>query len=483
MAPRGGPGSRGARIVGKIGRMSRVLWLAALACAIGALGLVLLVRDTSSAGPAGPESDAVSPAVERSSIDLVHPTATPVVERAPIAAAAPTPAARTPDADLVEEPEMPPFDGGTIEVRVVRDEDGAPLAGASVELAYYGGSASAISDAAGLALFTDVPEDRCRVVARAAQRAEAHATVPISRFKPRASIEVRVSVARTLVVRLVDPAGAPFRAEAWGIERGVARRIGIELARDCGAIGADSSPIGAPLHRARSLEPMAGSPAWSLEIRGPGDACVQAVLADRIIGATPLDPAATEVAVRIDVDAARDAFVSLVVRVIDARTGAPIEHALVGYGEARPADTGPRTGPDGRARPELVPARAVGVWAGAKGYAPEIVVLAEPIPAEALVRLRPGRRIRGRVVDFGGAPIAGAYVDAAADGGKSASTTRVTTAKDGAFELVDVRPARFRLRAVFESEVSPEPVAVDCTERDASEVELRVHHPDRVRPR
>lgn len=65
-------------------------------------------------------------------------------------------------------------------------------------------------------------------------------------------------------------------------------------------------------------------------------------------------------------------------------------------------------------------------------------------PLEVTMAASPGR-IAGRIVDRGGAPVAGAIVRAAYE--RSGNTTRVRAAADGSFDLPIEQPGRFRVSA------------------------------------
>ncbi|MEE8142653.1 MAG: carboxypeptidase-like regulatory domain-containing protein, partial [Planctomycetota bacterium] len=91
---------------------------------------------------------------------------------------------------------------------------------------------------------------------------------------------------------------------------------------------------------------------------------------------------------------------------------------------------------------------------GARGYLPESALgLATPLNQEVLLRLRPGGRITGRLVDRGGRNISGANIHAylvppkkSGKQKRQRNVARARTNKDGWFELLSLQEGVYNLR-------------------------------------
>jgi len=124
-------------------------------------------------------------------------------------------------------------------------------------------------------------------------------------------------------------------------------------------------------------------------------------------------------------------------------------------GSFTPREIHTTTGPDGRFVLKAVPARGRGTIAAMRrGFATSTVTMrhAEAAQSEVTLRLAPGGRIVGRVVDERFAPVAGARVDVAATHYvgfllEIEQREPVITQASGSFEILDANPGRVRLHA------------------------------------
>lgn len=380
----------------------------------------------------------------------------------------------------------PTFAGGIVEVRVVRDEDGEPIAGARVVLGVDRFAAdedarSASTDGHGFALFTGVDEGTSTVVASADGRAEAWSPAHVSREKPRVEVELRASIERAYVVHLVDPLGRPFRAEDWRLARVDADRIGILAAKGCSTVGREIEPRVASRQRATSAADGHGPYSWHLRVTGASSGCVHAVLHDVVIGAAAYDERASVVAIPVDVDAIGGALAPVVVRVLDEVTRAPIAGAGITFGDELGSRVDVRTDATGRVDLGRLHLKSRHVVVSAAGHGAVRMRIPRPTVEELAVRLPPGRRIAGRVLESDGGPSARAQVDLRGPDVHlvASAARRARTDFDGSFAFDDVPPAAFELvvtRDVGRRRRAVEPPQVataDCTSHDAYGIEIR----------
>jgi len=126
--------------------------------------------------------------------------------------------------------------------------------------------------------------------------------------------------------------------------------------------------------------------------------------------------------------------------VLDAETGAPVADALVARGWRR--DKRARTGPDGRFEIRGLQ-RGDALIVSARGYGSRALPLDPSTDSDLTIRLSPGRRARGVVIDPAGAPVRGAILAATAEmseGAQRISDRRAAvTGEDGAFVLEGLR--------------------------------------------
>jgi len=460
----------------------RFLWLGLIACAalvLGALALVRLVHPEHETAPltlAGPAEASPKEAGFLASsggggADRASIPASPV----PGTAVVPGEPRGNPQVsrDSGYAGHLPPNRGnGVVEVRVLREEDDAPIAGARVRLV-----GESETDAHGVCVFTDLPELRVQATAVAPGRMQGEATAEITRDSMYATLEIRLAVRRDVVVRLLDPLGNPFRPEDWGLDRTASGRIGIVLANACGVPGRQFEAGDAPAHRSRAADSELGPFAWRLEIRGMGEACAHALLGDVIVGVETLDPRETDVLLRVDALAIDAALAPVTIRVLAADGDVPIEDALVEFDEASKAESKRRTAADGCVRIRFASSGITNAVVTARGFAPARLALARPYPPEFVARLVRGRRIEGRVVDQDGSPISGARVELPGAGPGVAASMR--SAAGGVFRFHDLPSAEYRIHATYSAKSSAGggqrvTANADCREGDVLGLEIRI---------
>lgn len=315
-----------------------------------------------------------------------------------------------------------------VAVRVVRDEDGAPIAGAIVS---YVGERDRATDAEGYAYFPRGADTS--VAARATGRATAAGGY--SQLEAAPFVLLKLSVLRDVRVELVDAAGAPL-----ALERDVSSALRVAVRSTCAAAGSAYDASGTvPARVSRDGD----GPAWKLEIRAPGGACVHALLGETVVGAR--DVAATDARATIAVDAAAlesarsRASEPFVVRVSNGATATPVPNARVVVRVGPGRDVELRTAMDGRARFEGVLAGELTVAASADGYAPAEILVTRPIRSDVEIALVVGRSISGLALDGDGRPVPGARLGVYAAsrlGGVTQPIVVVETGADGTFESV-----------------------------------------------
>lgn len=462
--------------------MPRLLWLGLILCVAVLLGALALMRKIESKEERVASTSAHAAAELRPIVDPAGDSNSGPNGRSAVAALAPDvagSAASEPNtATRIEDlgyhgSAIPDFRDGVVEVRVVRDEDGTPIRDASVTIDFTNGGETNSTDALGLAVFTNVGLP-VRVTASATGRPPVSRSVLLGPGLPRASVELRAFVERELTVRVLDPNGAPFRPEDWGIDVSSAQRVGILLTNRCGALGQPLDFADVILHSARSVAEF-GAYAWRVRVRGAVDGCIDVFLGDVTIGTHTIVADETEIGVRVDPSAIDSALAPIVVCVLDAITGSPIAGAQAEFRKVTTREPRMTTGHDGCLRVPLARASRTTAIVRAPGYAAAKCVIERPIPDRIVVRLKPGRRVAGRVVDQNGAPLAGVRVTL-----KGLDLARdASTGPDGTFEIAEAPAAEFEVEATYSL---PRPAlqsqrvtaAADCRAGDALGIELRV---------
>ncbi len=445
------------------------LALGLLASALCVIAALVLVRVSDiEVTPEVRSADASLPMTPVESHARTTERTSDFADRTPVRVDDPQPAPRPDSAEknaitvadlLPVDEDAPPI--GTITVHVVRDEDGGPAAGAEVLLdpprswsSSTRASETLTTDASGSVSFSAVLQGYSSLTITAAGRAVEQTGTDVQPQAPVVTIEVRLRVRRQILVRMLDALGRPFRAADWGLEREDIGLLGLVVAGACGRLGETFHQDGAPTHTARAGG--SGPFTWTVELLGAGNACVQAVLGDTVVGAEPLLPDVTEVAVLIDPVAIDAAKGSVIVHVTEVDGVVPIVGAEIEFHRGSWQDVVVQTGSDGRARCRLaLPAGATAV-VRAPSHAPILVVLERPLPPEVLVRLAPARAIVGRVVDDAGRPIPSAKVflrggDRSDPRLLPSKVSHVLCATDGSFRFQDLPAFEFELTASAKS--------------------------------
>jgi len=362
-----------------------------------------------------------------------------------VASRAPAPLGAAPAAGLAQ-------GGGPAEVRgVVRTRAGAPVAGARLVLVARTGAQHPRGAASLPLLERALGEGRSDE--EGAFRLGVGARDPLAPLELRvvaegfaatrsaawAGVEARVELARTGAVagRVVDDAGAPVAGAS--VE---ARAAGVGAAGDAEPFRARADAEG----RYR-LEGLAEGP-WRIGLGAAGH-----------VGQSELVRVDAGALRRSDVALARGAIVRG--RVTDGRTGEPIAGARVSFPlveiEAL-ADAEGRYVAAGLPAAGHAAGQALSASLSAPGYGAFQFPVAGLTPEgrEQDFFLLPGRRVRGRVVDAGGAPVPGAHVVAGSSYVDGAGILQedwpaAVTDPAGRFELADLRAeARHTLVVVAE---------------------------------
>lgn len=473
--------------------MPRFLWLGLVACAACLIAAIVFVLGDEPLGaaefvhePAAGVSQSDAPVLADSEPAAPTPRAVIEVEREPTST---EPVRRGSGGYKVTsgsvhfEPPAP-FEAGVIEVHVVRDEDGGPIAGAEVQLVSASGwnwenadDRIATTDASGTTTFTGVREGPAEITASVKGRAVGKATLRIHRDEPEVAAEVRLPVRREALVHLLDALGRPFRAQDLNLAHEHAALLGIALSGSCGSLGQRFESIGAPQFTARSTGLGDQTHSWRLEIRGGGPACVHAILGDTIVGVEPIPLDANEVAIRVDANALDSALKHVVVRVLDETNDAPIEGANVEFrgGVSNPLTL--TTDAAGLVRTRLALSGEVPTFVRAAGRVSALVKISNPPPPEFVVRLGVGRKISGRVVDQDGGPLVGVRVQLR-DKRASMGSPTTSTAADGTFALEGLAATEFvvladKLNASGGAKTRGTAQA-DCRAGDATGVEITI---------
>jgi protocatechuate 3,4-dioxygenase beta subunit len=141
---------------------------------------------------------------------------------------------------------------------------------------------------------------------------------------------------------------------------------------------------------------------------------------------------------------------------------------------------------DGRFRLDGLPPLELTVNVGAEGFRPrslEVDLSRQDAPRELTVIIERGLTIRGTVIDAGGAPYAGADVEAMPAEGAGrvmfSSPDAVRTGADGRFEITGVSPGRWQVTAEAEGGLR----AQEVVEAGTGEIELRLEGGGTIRGR
>lgn len=362
---------------------------------------------------------------------------------------------------------------GIVEVLVVRDEDGSPVENATVRRSNSSVDETLTTDANGVASFTGASTGRSMITAETPGRPKVIGSADVTRREPRTRVELRVYVEHELVVRLFDPAGEPFRAENWQMDRQSADRFGVLVTARCGLVRETSSNTEAPVQSARRIA-ADGAVAWRVVTGSRSGGCVQVALGDVIVGTASVGAGAGEVALRVDASALDAAMTAATVCVVDDATGAPIAGASVEFPIGSMADSTRISAHDGCARARFAPVGATNVRVRARGYSPARIVVPRESGSTVVARMVRARRVAGVVVDSAGTPVPNAHVRLARSEDGEGALAR--TSADGTFEFEDVDAVVVRVGAVEPNRGVPDPshaaVDVDASAGDVLDVRI-----------
>lgn len=428
--------------------MRRALIVAVAASALVVVALLAFLRE--------PSADATDPSPERAAELALRDVGDLVETDAPTGGAddarvVDAGAARESDERRAEEEKLAHFVENArvaVDVLVVCDEDGRPLAGADVHCSAgeFDPSEAVKSDADGRVRFEKPVHDVYVIEARADGCMPARTAVRLAPGARSCEAVVRLAFRRDVLVRVVDPSGRELVRGAHGFDEKSVHEIGIAVARACTRPGGRFPGVDGPPHRARR-DDAKDACAWRLEIHGREAVSVHALIGDVVLACEDIDAWREELVLRIDAAALRGASDAVLVRVVDeganAVVGARVVFRRVG-GEVveRVTDR------DGRARVDALLAGQVVVEVDAAGYGRWKETLRRPIDVEVLVALQAGRRIAGVALDQDGAPLPRARVllYSAEEAGSSKVPpllARTDSALDGTFEFSERRPGRY----------------------------------------
>lgn len=468
--------------------MQRGSLLLIAAVAIACVAALAALR-AGDAAPVEPGVARTTPEVERAPLELREVGATASDARDAVATpAAPAPVANSRPAAVEQFSRR----NGSASFRVVRAEDGAPIAGLRVELKhgetfFAAPGQSQRTDAEGLARFERLEPGAWEATAIADGRSPGIATVVVPPGAASELVEIRLHLPREVLVRLVDAHGADIDPADYGLDATKEVGIAIALGATCGSVGSAFEAGGVPSYRTRWLRSRATPLRWTLELKGAGACCVHAVLGPTVIAAAPLDDWAREVALVVDRDVWLAAYTPVVVRVVGAADGLPIAGAHVTFGCAVARSVRCETDAEGRARAEKLLCGEIDLTVGAPGHALAKSTLTRPVQGEHVVRLQIARRIAGVLLDQDGAPLGRGIVGVYASvmEGPNDALYSARTEADGSFEAVGLAQTLYVLRMQPWGVTSwPRPglefTTVDCTDGDVAGAVVRGsrHVPD-----
>jgi RNA polymerase sigma-70 factor (ECF subfamily) len=300
--------------------------------------------------------------------------------------------------------------------------------------------------------------------------------------------------AQVLAVKFLDVATGerlefpPFDPIGDGLgvvvsEHPLARAKGIGSRRPLGSEFAEYRPLPGGLTK---LDLPAGS-SGRLTVFAPPPLFAHAVLREHVLESRPIDGTETELVFALDRARLEAALSSLVVRCVDARSGAALPKSRVELGFDDGSGERVETDAEGRARLErLAPGmRELSVWATGFAGVHRSLRLA---PGETLdlgeLELHPPVRVRGRVLapDGAGASAQLAYTVVGRDGLAIDALTKLSarTALNGQFDLKQLESGRLRLVAWAEG-FATSWIEFEASGEVVSELELRLQHGFEVR--
>lgn len=379
-------------------------------------------------------------------------------------------------------------------VRVVRAEDGEPIADAHVGLALSPGVRGPLpeprtTDARGDAELSGIEDGFYDLVASAPGRAVKKREVVFFRGGPDRPIEVRLEFQRDVLVRLVDARGTDLSPTDFGLAHDTDVGIGIALGARCGAAGARFESGEVPTYRSSWIDSKTQPFTWKLQILGRDSGCVHALFGDVVVAAQALDERATEIAVVLDREAWNRALGPVVVRVVDDVHREPVAGARIAFACGSGDETVRDADAEGRVQLDDVPCGQLVLQVRGPGYATQRVPVRRPVRAEVVVRLRPARRIDGVLRDLEGRPIAGVAVlvwteraigEARSSGTVASPLAGRATSADGTFSFDELAADEYMVGWNADgSRRMPPPnaddafAAADCTRGDAVGIVLR----------
>jgi|GEM_PF-6729406 len=321
---------------------------------------------------------------------------------------------------------------GAFEVLVVREEDESPIVGATV----WGerGTASEdlgarITGADGRARWNDLAERALAIEATAPGCTTASVRLAFDPVFTARPFVVRLPAQRDVRVRLVDADGMDATPETLGFDPFWSPNLTLGLAAECSGVGQRFDTRGAPTHRTHTDATSENALAWRIEIRGKDATCVHLLLGDVVLAAMPLDPRATELAIRVEREDMHRWLDPIVVRVLEESTRAPVRGAEVLIAPHPYRDSRRTCDDAGLVRFEDLLAGEFQFTVTARGFASESVRVRRPIAGRIEVLLDVGHGVDGVVLDPDGAAKSGVVLVAydAAELGRTARALQTVT--------------------------------------------------------
>lgn len=392
-------------------------------------------------------------------------------------------------------------------VRVVRDEDDTPIAGAEVMLSYPQGDDTVVvktTDESGTAEFETAFLEDCTFRATVDGRGTtsesfrgksgvAHG-LRIPRKTLSGPVELRMYAFGDVLVRLVDDDGRDLREDSPGLDARTSAGLRVRLVEATPQFG-DSAPARERIEGSSVREADPAFPfQWRLQMRGGDQRNVIVLLGSIVLAVQPIAPSTRAVAVCIRRDALDRLLAPIVVRVVGDADGVPMPGVAVTYtNEGRPKVM-QRTDEHGLARFARYAGGAGTLTIASPGFVTDRHPVNQVIEGDLVLRLRAGRMISGVLLDAKGVALSNKIVSLlpfetspSKDG--SAAVMDTSTLRNGVFRFTGVDPGRYRVAAGAigldknRAESSSDVVHVDCRMEDQRGVVLRKPEPTPYAPR
>lgn len=382
--------------------MSRPLaWV--LVLAVTAVAVLLAFTSRGAHERATPDPGAVlarqessgSPAVELASAS--EPDVPRTAASEPLESASREPALRT---EAASGP-------GTVEVRVVRAEDGSPIADAEVLVAPFGPwdhLPRIRTGRDGTVVQSGLILGQWTARAVAVDRSERVEFVTLTHANSQASVVLKLPYLvreREVHVRLVDELGQLATSGSPGIGPGIANMLRVAFGPECASPGSAYSG-----NRSAGYADLGRSTAalqWTIPLRSDRPVCVHLLLADRVVGARELLGGQTEVEFLVqDLSLVTGSCEVILVNDLD---DSPMPGVQLSVDPGSNTTWTLTSDVEGRVRIGRLPLGQATFTASAPGFATARRKVQIPMSAPLVLRLGAPRRLQGVVLDASGAGI------------------------------------------------------------------------------